>query len=193
MNNRTIWYICIQGFAILAIILFSISNQFRTRTIILIVQAIALILLAVHYFLIEAWTGVTLVILNCIITVLMIFKGKFIFFQRRLFLYLLLIIISILTIVFWEWYFSIFALLWAIMATLSRRQFNTQKLRILFMFSCVSRMIYNVFVSSYGWMIAESIRLWSSVIWYLRFKNERKLEPKKWMKSENYENQTMNL
>jgi len=164
----TSYQIFAQSIAILALGVFALSFQAKLRSRILLIQALGLASLAIHYFLLSAWSGFTLTMINSIITALFIFKERIEIYGKSIFLYVSILIMVTATVFSWESFYSVFALIGVSAAIVSKWQDSPQSIRIIALFSSIFWIIYNYFAGSYGGIVAETIILASifiSLLW----------------------------
>ncbi|MEK6918695.1 MAG: YgjV family protein [Nanoarchaeota archaeon] len=147
----------IQSLAIIALGLFAISYHAKARWKILLFQAIALLFWITHFLLLSAWTGASMNIINIFVITLLIFKTKKKWIRSNITLYSIILVFIIATIITWQGYYSIFALLGIIFMTIARWQDKTINIRYLALLGGLLWIIYDLFAGAYGSVIAELV------------------------------------
>jgi hypothetical protein len=154
----------VQSLAILFLLLFTISYHAKTRKTILSIQLVGIIVLMLHFFLLHAWSGFAMQTIHVIAIILFLFKEKNSWLKSKILLYCFFFIYLILTIITWQGYFSIFSFFGASLGTLGKWQTKPNAIRIILIFAGIFWIAYDLFVNSYGGIIAESILLISAII-----------------------------
>lgn len=154
----------IQSLAIIAVIFFIISFQAKSRKNILILQIISITIWTIHFYLLSALTGAVLLVINGIITVLFLFKGKSRKLESPLILYLSLLIFLIATIITWQNFYSLFPLLAVSSIIIAKWQNKTNMIRMLSFPASILWIIYDSFVGAYGSIIAELLIIISILV-----------------------------
>lgn len=166
----------IQSLAIIAVIFFILSFHTKSRRSILIMQLLSLITWATHFYLLSAWTGSVLIVINGMITVLFLFKHKNKIFSKPIILYLSLFVLIIVTIITWQKFYSIFPLLAVISITIAKWQNKSNMIRIISIPASIFWIIYDLFVGSYGSIIAEILIMISIMSSLYQNKNLKNLK-----------------
>tara|TARA_Y100000310_G_C20547134_1_gene746143 strand:+ start:437 stop:973 length:537 start_codon:yes stop_codon:yes gene_type:complete len=159
----------IQGIGILALLFFIFSFQAKSRTNILYLHILSMILYAVHFSLLTAWTAVAMVSLNAVKSYIFSFRERKKWIQGNFFFYLFLALFWIFGILTWEGYYSLFVILALNFVTLSHWSKSTKKLRLLFILSHPLWIAYDIYVGSYAGIISEVVVFFSIVIGLWRF------------------------
>ena len=160
----------VQSIALVALAVFAISFHSKTRSRILFVNTVSLIIWTVHFSLLHAWSGVILEILNILITIFFIFREKDKRLDKVVFVYLAIAALVIGTLFTWEGFYSVFALIGVSIMTISKWQNHPQKLRFVAIFASVSWIVYDYFVGSSGGIISECVIILSLLISIARSK-----------------------
>jgi hypothetical protein len=158
----------VQSIAIIALAVFALSFHAKTKKNIIIINTIGLIIFIIHFYLLQAWTGVMLNILNCVIAILLIFREENKYINNKIFLLSSLFILTLVTFFTWEGYHSIFALLGICFVTIAKWQQKKIHLRLIFILASLSWIIYDYFVGSSGGIISEIIIIISLFISIIR-------------------------
>lgn len=162
-------FILIQSIGFVALLLFALSFQLKTKQKILGVQVFSFLFWSLHYALLGAWTGMALTLLNSLrVFTFYKYKGR-----PRWLLYIFLFLALLFTVITWEGYISLFVLGGVFFATISTFQEDEQKLRHLFPPSNIMWIVYNLFVRSYSGILSEIIVLISIIVGIFRNKNTR--------------------
>jgi len=154
----------IQSLAILFLIASAVSFHVKSKKGILIAQIVGISLLALHFLLLEAWSGFAMQFILVFAVSSFLFKEK----HKSLLVFFILLFV-VFTYITWQGYFSIFAFLGITLALIAKWQVKTRLIRIISIPSGISWIIYDMFVYSYGGIISESILL-VSVLLSLMFK-----------------------
>lgn len=159
-----IYQLFVQSLAIFAVILFILSFHTKSRRSILFTQIISLAIWAIHFFLLSAWTGAILMVINGIITIMFLFKEKSYKLSSPIFLYLSLLILVIFTALTWERFYSLFPLLGVSLITIAKWQDNPNRIRTISFFASSFWIFYDLFVGAWGSVIAEILIMGSILI-----------------------------
>ena len=154
----------VQLLAIFWLIIFAFSYHAKSRKSILSIQIAGLLLLALHFFLLSAWSGFAMIVVHIVMLVIFFWKEKVAVLNHKIFLYLFLFSYFVFTLITWQGYYSFFAFLGVGCATVAKWQYSPKQIRIISIPSGFFWIIYDVFVNSYGGLIAESIILISIII-----------------------------
>ncbi len=168
------YQIFVQSIAILAVGLFSLSFQTKTRKNILLFQLVSFVAWFIHFYLLSAWTGAALIVVNTVITTFFLFKDQKKWIDNRTFLLLAIVVLAIITALTWQAYFSIFAFFALISITIAKWQNNPNSIRQISIVASVFWIIYDAFVGSYGGIISEAIIITSACIGLMRKLNQSK-------------------
>ena len=164
------YQIFIQSIALLALAGFAASYHAKTRRGILFIQVLSLCAWLIHFLLLSAWTGAMLNAINIFITAAFLFKDKKIWVKSNYFFTSAILILTAATAATWQGFFSLFALLGVYLATLARWQDKTKMIRFIAIFSGISWIVYDIFVGSYGGIIAELVIIFSIMLSLMRKK-----------------------
>jgi hypothetical protein len=159
----------VQGIGIVSLLFFVFSFQAKSRSNILYLHIFSMILYAIHFSLLAAWTAVAMVSLNAIKSYTFSFRENKKWIKGNFLLYLFLILFWILGILTWEGYHSLFVILALNFVTLSHWSKSTKKLKLIFMLSIPLWIAYDIYVGSYAGIIFEVVLLFSIVIGLWRF------------------------
>ena len=160
-------HITAQIVSILALCVLFISYQCKETKKLCIVQGVSSSLFALSYFLLGAYTG-------CILNVINIFRGIFFGFAPKKRQNVLLIVLALMyiaaTAVTYSDFFSLLILVAQLVGAFSVWLGDGKKLRILQL--CVVSpvwLIYNIKVVSIGGIVGESFSIFSVIISFIRF------------------------
>jgi hypothetical protein len=162
----------IQSLAIIAVVLFLLSFHAKSRKYILLLQVCSIAIWTTHYFLLSAWTGTALMVLNCIATAVFIFKDKNKVLRSPFILYLVLLLFLMVAILSWTKWYSILPLLAISSITIAKWQDNPQLIRVFSFPASVLWIVYDIFVGAYGSIIAEALIIISIIISLATNKNK---------------------
>jgi tRNA-dependent cyclodipeptide synthase len=165
--------IIIQGVGIIALVLFVSSFQAKSRSNILYIHILGMIIYAIHFFLLGAWTAVAMVSINAVKSYVFSFKETKKWAQSKYILFLFLVLFWVFGLLTWEGYHSLFVILALNFVTLSHWSTDTKKLRGLFMFSHPLWVAYDLVVGSYAGIISEIVVFTSGLIGMWRFKDKK--------------------
>jgi hypothetical protein len=158
------FFIFVQGIALLALLFHVASFHGKSRARILIVQIIAMSLWVLHFSLLCAWTGTLIVSVGIVVAVCLLNKDKWRFVNTWIFTTFVFVVQAVATALVWEGIFSIFALFGVWTATISRWQTKEQRIRVLAMVASVFWISYDLSVESYGGFLAELAIIGSSLL-----------------------------
>ncbi|MES2213661.1 MAG: YgjV family protein [Patescibacteria group bacterium] len=165
----------IQSIALVALGLFAFSFHTKTRRSILFFQLMSLIVYCVHFYFLSAWTGVVLVGLHVIITLLLLFKEKYRWIASKYFLVLSIGAMTIATLYVWEGFFSLFALFGISSIVYAKWQSDLNVLRKISVIASIFAILYDAFVGSYGGILAETVIIISIIFSMLNRDNKNSL------------------
>ena len=162
-----------QIFGIIAIILGFISYQLKTQKQLLFMQTSVAAAFCVHYFLIGAYSGMAMnavgIIRNAVYN-RQNQKGA----SNKLIPFAFVAVQCVIWALTWEAWYSVFVLLGLTINTYCMSFKNPQNVRKSIFVTSPLVLTYDVFASSYGGMIYESVAIISSFIGVMR--NRRKSE-----------------
>ncbi len=158
----------IQSIAIIALGLFSFSFHTKTRKGILSFQLFSFIAWFVHFYLLGAWTGAVLIILNAIITIFFLYKDEKRWINNYIFLSVSILSLAIATLLTWQGYFSLFAFLALSAITLAKWQSKPSAIRKVSILASIFWITYDAFVGSYGGILSELVIIISIIYSLLR-------------------------
>ena len=165
--------VLIQGIGFIALILLVLSFQVKSRKNILYIHFLSMVLFAIHFSLLSAWTAVAMVSLNAIKSLVFSFKDSIKYLQNNFILYLFIILFWISGLLTWEGFHSLFAILALNFVVLSHWSTNTKKLRLLFMLCHPFWIAYDLVVGSYAGIVSEIVVLISGGIGLWRYKQNK--------------------
>ena len=171
--------IFVQIIAIVALLGFVLSFQFKKRRHILLSQAISFLVWGIHFFLLQAWTAVVIDVINSAKSFLFINKDKYHWIDDKKILYIFIIIFWGFGILSWHDWYSILPLIAVTSITMAAWQKDPKRIRLLFIPSPILWFIYDFFVGSYGSMIAEAAIFVSIIVGIWRFDTGIKTKPRK--------------
>ncbi len=161
-------YIFSQIIGGIAFIFFAASFWHKNRKVVLILEVIECVFYAIHYFLINAYTGAVVNIIGMIRSWLFIYKGKNKFFSS-LWLPTILILLYLLNCIFtWVGPISIIPTVAAIIFCLSIWQNNTKTIRRFGVVVLMLSFIYAFLVGTYIVVITDGILIISTIIAIIR-------------------------
>lgn len=158
------FFIFVQGIALLALLFHMVSFHGKTRARILIIQIIAMSLWVLHFSLLCAWTGMLMVSIGIVVAVCLLNKDKWRFVNTWIFTVFVFAVQAVATALVWEGIFSTFALLGVWTATISRWQTKEQRIRALAMVASAFWIFYDLSVESYGGFLAELAIIGSTLL-----------------------------
>lgn len=157
--RMSVYLLFVQSLALVAVSFFVVSFHAKTRIKILVLQLVGLVIWVTHFVLLSAYTGAALLLVNALITLVLIFKKNIPPSARRIVLSASLGMLAIVTFITWEGFYSFFALLAVSAITIAKWQDIPQRLRVIAVFASLFWIVYDVFVSSYGGILAECLTL----------------------------------
>jgi len=163
----------IQLIALLALAAFAGSFQSKTRTKILLWQMLSMAFWVIHYSLLGAWSGTFLVFTNGMITLLFLYKNKNRWVSKPWVLFLALGISILVTFFTWNKFYSVFALAGIMSMVLGKWQDDTKKIKLFGILACSFWILYDIFVGSWGGIIAEMVIMLSAIIGLIRNKKSK--------------------
>ena len=164
-----------QLFGIVAIILGFVSYQLRTKRQLLIMQTVVAIVFCVHYFLIGAYSAMAMNVLNIArnaVYDVRTRKGITSPVIPAIFVAAQVVICAIA----WEAWYSIFVLLGIGINTYCMSFSNSQNVRKSILISSPLVLTYDIFASSLGGAVYESVAIISSVVGIIRNPKETAAE-----------------
>jgi hypothetical protein len=153
----------IQLLAVAAFLIFAGSFHAKTRKSILLWQVASLVVWIVHYSLLDAQTGLFLILSNLVITVLFLYRDKLRWINNPYALYATLVGIIVVTIVTWEGFYSVFALSGITSITIAKWQNDPSQMRRISILASIFWIGYDLFVGSWGGVVAEIITVISII------------------------------
>ena len=165
-------FIFVQSLAIIASIFFAISFHARSKNRILMRQLISLLIWGAHFLFLSAWTGLAVMGVNMVVTVVFLFKEQHEWAKKIYILYLSIIVLAIVTFITWTGFYSIFGFLGVGSIILAKWQNDPRQIRLISIFASVFWIIYDLFVGSYGGIISECAFIISIIISLIRNKNQ---------------------
>ena len=158
----------------LAPLAFIISYQAKDKKRLLFFQTTAVVLLCVHYALIEAWSGLALNIV-CLARNY-VFSNPHKTFRYKVWPYIFAVLITVVGLLSWESWYSIFLIVALAFNTIFLAQPNANVVRASILFSSPLILTYNVFVGSVGGIINESVSILSAIIGLIRHGQKQRKE-----------------
>jgi hypothetical protein len=139
------------------------SFQIKRREYTLLLFAISSLFIAAHYFLLGAFVGgfVTLVNVSRHLTAIVS--------RRKLFMYIFMSLVLGLGVYSFKYYFDVLPIAGSLLSTYAGFRATPKALRMFMMVATSLFIIYNIYVGSPGGVILESMFLVSNVISYFRF------------------------
>ena len=169
-----LYLIFVQSISIIALGLFTFSFHSKTRKGILSFQLAGLAAWFIHFYLLSAWTGAALMIVNAVITTFFLFKENKKWIDNYIFLSVSMLSLVVVTALTWQGYFSLFALFGLSSITLAKWQKTPNTIRKISVLASVFWILYDAFVGSYGGIISETIIIVSIGISLIRVPKEKK-------------------
>jgi hypothetical protein len=151
------YQIFVQSLAIIALIIWTFSYHFKERKPILVVQLLSVFFWITHFILLGAFTGAALSVVAAIRLFVFSFKKKGNWTINPLVFWLFIVALLIPTLLTFNAYYAIFAFIGGIFATIASWQNKQNNIRVLFIPSHLSWIVYDLFAGSYGGAISETI------------------------------------
>lgn len=164
-----------QIIGIIAIIVGFISYQMKSQTNVLLLQVITSGLFCIHYFLLDATSGMALNIIMLIRGIVYYFRSKY-NWKENVSPIIFAVIVLIVSIFSWQAWYSIFIVLGLLIHTLCMAMKSAQNVRKSILITSPLVLIYNVFVLSIGGIAYESIAVISSIIGIVKFNKKSKTD-----------------
>lgn len=160
----------IVGFV--AVALGFVSFQMRTQKQLLVVQFVTTLTFCLHYYLIGATSGLVLNLLGAVRNLAYYYREKPLFSGKKcpIFFALLMGVAGVLT---WQGAYSLFVVAGLVINTICLSFAQPQKIRASILVTSPLVLVYDVFVSSFGGVIYESVVIVSSIIGLLRFRKQQ--------------------
>jgi hypothetical protein len=153
----------VQFLAILAVLFFIISYHAKSRKKILTLQIISVFIWAVHFLLLNAWTGAALMSINGVVIFAFLFKGKN-KLTNSLILYSSLCVYVLFDVLTWTNIYSLFPLLGVFCGLTAKWQNSPKLIRIISYPVSVLWIVYDVYAGAYGSIVAEVLIMISITI-----------------------------
>lgn len=167
MNSMNI---LIQLLAIVALGIWFFSYHFESRKTILLVQLLSFLFWITHFVLIGAYTGSALAGVAALRLALFSFKTKNNWISKPVVMWLFVLLLGVSTYFTFNSYWSIAAFVGGVFAIIASWQFDTNKIRLLFIPSHLSWILYDLFSGSIGGAISEGVLCASAIVSLLRKK-----------------------
>jgi len=171
MNNDFL----VQLIALFALAAFAGSFHSKTRKGILLWQILSIIIWVIHYSLLGAWTGASLIVVNGIFTTIFVYKDKKNWLKNPWILYIALSTLTLVTLLSWKGFWSIFALLAVMSGITAKWQDDTKKIKLISIVASVFWIIYDLRVGSWGGVVTEAIIILSAAGSLIRNKKYEKI------------------
>ena len=165
-------FIVAQTIGIIALCCAITSFQQKEHKKIMLFQVIASTLFAIHFFMLEAYTGSVLNLLSLIRSGIYFFKDKK-WASHPVWPYIFCLLFTLSTIFTWEGIISILPLTGCIVTTLSFNLKSPKLVRIFSSPSSVCWIIYNFISASWAGIITELFNLGSIVVGYMRLDRKK--------------------
>ena len=159
----------------IAVIAFIFSYQAKEKKRLLFWQTLAVVLLCVHYGLIEAWSGLTLNLVCLVRNFIYANRDKKLF-ESKAWPYMLAGIIAVVGVLSWEAWYSLLLITALAVNTVFLENPNANTVRKSILFTCPLILIYNLFAGSIGGAINEGFSILSAIVGLIR--HGRKQEKK---------------
>jgi len=165
-----------QIIGIIAMIIMCLSYQFKQSSKVFLMQLISCFLFSLHFFLIEAYTGLILNAIEIIRASLLLQENKK-WANNRITITAVALIMGICGILAWDNWASIFPILAMVIGTplLWTRKPTVIRYTGLFLIS-PGWLIYNITVFSIAGIITETLNIGSILISFLRYKGFKNTE-----------------
>lgn len=159
-----VYLLLVQALAVIAVIFFLWSFHTKSRKNILLLQLISLVFWGTHFFMLSAFTGAVLIVINGLVTVLFLFKERKPWLKSPLVLYSALSLFTIFTVITWTNFYSLFALFAVGTITFAKWQDIPERIRIVSIPASIFWIIYDFVSGAWGSIIAEILIIISIVI-----------------------------
>ena len=137
------------------------------------------ILNLIHYFVLNADSGVATKIIAILRDLSIVKQEKYCFLKSKKMLNIFVLVYIILMVITYEGFISVFSLLAAMIYTVFCWNGDVKTIRYIGIFTNVLWLIYNIFVKSYAGAMANFISIVSTFIAILNNKNTKKFEIEK--------------
>ena len=161
------WETIGQIIGYIAVAAFIISYQAKEKKRLLFFQTVAVVLLCVHYGLIQAWSGLALNLV-CLVRNYIFSNAHKKPFQHKAWPYILAAVIVVVGIVTWEKWYSLFLIIALAVNTVFLAHPNANTVRGSVLFTCPMILTYNACAGSYGGAINEAISILAAIIGLIR-------------------------
>ena len=158
-----------QIFGYMAALMMFLSYQTKTPKKLLTVQSCSVVCIIIHYLLIGAASGFILNI-ACLLRNFVYYFDKVKIFKHPLCPYAMALLMGALGALSWQGPVSLLIIIALMVNTVFMSFNNNQLLRASVIVTSSMILLYNLFVSSYGGMINESIGIISSIIGLYRYR-----------------------
>ena len=152
-----------QIFGIIAVILGFVMYQIKDAKRILMVQIFICLVFGIHYFLLEATSGLILNAVGAVRSITYYNRDKLEKCEKYLPV-IFAVIMAIMGIFFWEAWYSIFVVVGLVINSVALSFKKPQNLRKSILISSPLVIIYDAFIMSIGGIIFESVSVISSVM-----------------------------
>ena len=164
-----------QGFGLIAIALGFISFQMKTQRKLILAQLATAVVFCIHYALIGALTGMAMNVVGAIRCVAYYYrnqKGS----KSPVIPIIFTVCMATAGILTWTDWYSVFMLLGLVINTVFMASSAPQRVRASILVSSPLVIVYNVFTTSYGGIVYESVAIISSAIGIVRYIKEKNKE-----------------
>lgn len=172
-NMDNILYIIGQAFGVIAIILGFVSYQMRTQRQILFVLSATAVVFVIHYFLIGAYTAMAMNAVNIFRNIAYDYRARK-GIDSKVIPIIFACIQAVMGIITWEAWYSVFVLLGIVINTVCVSFKNPQNVRKSILVTSPLVLTYDIFATSLGGAVYESVALVSAAIGI--FRNRKKKE-----------------
>ena len=162
-----------QVIGYIAVVAFVFSYQAKEKKRLLFLQTVAVVLLCVHYALIQAWSGLALNLV-CLVRNFIFDNTDKKAFRSKWWPYILAGAIVVVGVLSWEAWYSLLLIIALAVNTVFLANPNANTVRKSILFTCPLILIYNLCAGSIGGAINEAISILSAVIGLIRHDKKKK-------------------
>ena len=160
-----------QSIGVVAVFMTLLSYQMKTNKQLLIVQTVATLLFSVHYYLIGAFSGLALNLLAIARNMVFYYRDRVKLFMWKGIPWVFAILMGVFGIFPWRGWHTVLITTGIAINTIFLSLPDAQKIRKSILLTSPMILIYDVFETSVGGVINESVAILSSIVGIIRYRN----------------------
>lgn len=165
-----------QIIGVIAVFMTLLSYQMKTNKQLLIVQTIATTLFSVHYYLIDAFSGLALNILAIARNLVFYYRDSVKILSGKAVPWIFAVLMGVFGIFPWRGWHTVLITAGIAINTIFLSLPDAQKIRKSILLTSPMVLIYDVFEGSVGGIVNESVAILSSIVGIIRYRKARSAE-----------------